>query len=145
VSDGGEYATSIHIEAPPAEVFPFLVDPALVVTWMGEWAELEADAGGRFAVDISGTPVRGEFVVVDPPHRVVFTWGAAGNDRLPPGSTTVEIVLRPAGGGTLVELVHRGLPQEEVEAHRTGWAHYLPRLATRAAGGDPGPDPWAPG
>jgi hypothetical protein len=36
--------------------------------------------------------------------------------------------------------VHRGLPDDAVEDHGGGWAHYLQRLAVRAAGGDPGPD-----
>jgi hypothetical protein len=26
--------------------------------------------------------------------------------------------------------------------HRTGWEHYLPRLALVAEGTNPGPDPW---
>ena len=29
----------------------------------------------------------------------------------------------------------------EVAAHQAGWSHYLDRLAVRASGGDPGPDP----
>jgi len=73
----------------------------------------------------------------------VFSWGAAGSELIAPGSTTVEIVLRSDGGGTLVELVHRGLPPEEVARHGIGWGHFLDRLAVTAAGGDPGPDPWA--
>ena len=137
------FTTIVRIAAPPVEVFPYLTDPALMVRWMGDWADLEANAGGRFAVDINGVPVRGRFVAVEPPHRVVFTWGAPGNDALPPGATTVEITLRPDGGGTVVELAHSGLPPEELPRHGVGWDHYLPRLAVVAAGGDAGPDPWA--
>jgi len=39
-------------------------------------------------------------------------------------------------------LRHYDLPSPEQRAHHgTGWQMYLGRLATRAGGGDPGPDP----
>ena len=91
---GGTFTTSVHIAARPADVFPYLTDASLVVRWMGQWAELRPEPGGALAIDIDGVPIRGEYVVVDPPRRVVFTWGAAGHDVLTPGSTTVEIMLR---------------------------------------------------
>jgi uncharacterized protein YndB with AHSA1/START domain len=139
---GEPFVTSVRIDAPPDDVFPYLTDPALMVRWMGDWADLHAEPGGAFAVDITGVPIRGRFVTVEPPHRVVFTWGAAGNDGLPPGSTTVEITLRPDGDATVVDLVHRDLPPDERPKHGVGWDHYLPRLAAAAAGGEPGPDTW---
>jgi uncharacterized protein YndB with AHSA1/START domain len=87
---------------------------------------------------------RGEFVEVDPPRRVVFTWGWDRSERpVPPGSSTVEVVLEPAGDGTRLTLRHSGLPDEEqVAQHGHGWEHYLERLRVAAAGGDPGRDPW---
>jgi uncharacterized protein YndB with AHSA1/START domain len=141
---GGEpYTTSVRIDAPPAEVFPYLTRSDLIVRWMGDWAELEPSPGGSFAVDIGGVPIRGEYLVVEPPHRLVFSWGAPGNDVLPPGSTTVEIRLRPDGDGTVLELAHRDLPDEERPKHAAGWDHYLQRFVVAAGGGDAGPDPWA--
>ena len=138
-----EYTTSIRIDAPPADVFPYLTDADLIVRWMGDWAELEPTAGGKFVLDINGVPVRGEYVVVEPPHRLVLTWGAAGSDVLPPGSTTVEILLHADGDGTRLDLAHRDLPPDQVRQHGVGWGHFLGRLTVVAAGGDPGPDPWA--
>jgi len=35
------------------------------------------------------------------------------------------------------------LPEAARAGHGDVWDHYLPRLAVAAAGGDPGPDPWA--
>lgn len=142
VSDG-TFTTTIRIAAPPEEVFRYLTDASLIVRWMGDWADLQPEVGGRFVLDINGVPIRGRYLAVEPPRRVVFSWGAAGNDALPPGSTTVEITLRPDGDETVVELVHRGLPPVERDKHRAGWAHFLGRLVVAAAGGDPGPDPWA--
>jgi uncharacterized protein YndB with AHSA1/START domain len=122
------YATSIRIDAKPDEVFPYLTDAALMVRWMGDWADLAPEPGGAFAVDFEGVPVRGEYRLVEPPLRVVFTWGAPGS-AVPAGSSTVEITLEPDGDGTLLQLVHRDLPPEEAPRHGEGWEHYLPRLA----------------
>jgi uncharacterized protein YndB with AHSA1/START domain len=119
---------TVRIGAPPAEVFPYFVDPALMIQWIGEWADLHAEPGGTFALDISKTPVRGEYVEVDPPRRVVFTWGVAGKDSLPPGSTTVEVVLTADGPDTVVELFHHDLPAEEFDGHLEGWTTKLDRL-----------------
>ena len=70
---------------------------------MGQRAELQAIPSGGFAVDINGVPVRGEYLEVDPPHRVVISWGMAGSDDLPPGGSRVEFTLTDG----LVELADR--------------------------------------
>ena len=46
----------------------------------------------------------------------------------------------PDGEKTRVRLVHRGLPDDAVSDHGSGWAHYLDRLAIASSGGDAGPD-----
>jgi uncharacterized protein YndB with AHSA1/START domain len=119
---------TVRIGAPPAAVFPYFTDPALLIQWIGEWADLCPEPGGVFALNFSNTAVRGEYVEVDPPRRVVFTWGVPGKDALPPGSTTVEVVLTPDGHDTIVELSHHGLPVEERDSHLEGWTTMLGRL-----------------
>jgi uncharacterized protein YndB with AHSA1/START domain len=119
---------TVRISAPPADVFPYFTDPALLVQWIGEWADLHPEPGGKFALDFAKTPVRGEYVEVEPPRRVVFTWGVAGKDSLPPGSTTVEIVLTADGPDTVVELFHHELPAEEFDSHLAGWTAKLDQL-----------------
>jgi len=138
-----EYRTEVRIDAPPADVFPYLTDAELMVRWMGDWADLDPVANGRFVVDVNGVPIRGRYLEIDPPHRVVFSWGAAGSEHIPPESTTVEITLRPVDDATVLELVHRRLPPDQLGQHGIGWGHFLDRLIIAAAGGDPGPDPWA--
>jgi uncharacterized protein YndB with AHSA1/START domain len=76
------------------------------------------------------TQVRGSYVAVDPPNRVVFTWGIPGNQQLPAGSSTVEIVLRPKGDATVVELTHRDLPVDRQADHGQGWTNLLGVLAS---------------
>ncbi len=39
------FTTSVRIAAPPDEVFPYLTDAALMVRWMGDWADLQAEPG----------------------------------------------------------------------------------------------------
>jgi uncharacterized protein YndB with AHSA1/START domain len=135
-----DFSTSIAIEAPPELVFAHLVSPEGMVAWMGQHAELQPLPGGLFAVDINGILVRGEFLEVEPPHRVVMSWGMAGSDDLPPGSSRVEITLTATKNGTALDLLHTGLPDTRAQTHAKGWAHYLARLALAAAGSDPGPD-----
>ena len=137
-------AASIYIDAPPEVVFRYLIDPRAMTSWMGEYAELDARPGGRFAVNIRGVPVRGSYLHVQAPHRVVINWGYAGAERHPPGTSTVEFRLIASGDGTLVEVRHGDLPAAEGDAHCRGWDHYLPRLAVTATGADPGPDPGMP-
>lgn len=136
------FETEIDIAAPPEEVFRLLTEADGMVAWMGEHARLEPRPDGRFEVDVTGIPVRGSYLVVDPPRRVVVTWGVAGNDTFGPGTSTVEFLLTPTPEGTHLRLTHGDLPGPEVAPHKTGWAHYLPRLASLAAAVDPGPDLW---
>jgi len=136
----------IRIDASPDAVFPFLIDPERIVRWKGVDAHVDAVPGGEFRVQVTmRDEAVGEYVEVDPPRRVVFTWGWAGDHQLPPGSSTVEIELVADGAGTIVRLTHSGLPEGPDAAQLEGWRHFLPRLAVVAAGDDPGPDPWAQG
>jgi uncharacterized protein YndB with AHSA1/START domain len=137
------FTASVHVEAAPERVFAYFTEPAALVRWMGDYALLDPSPGGEFTVDINGVPVRGRYLEVEPPHRLLISWGHAGSARLPPGTSTVEVRLTPTAGGTDVEIVHRDLPEPEASGHARGWPHFLERLAIAAAGGDPGPDPWA--
>jgi len=135
----------VRIDAPPEQVFPFFTDPDKMIVWKAVKATLDPRPGGIFWIDVTGHDVaRGEYVEIDPPRRVVFTfgWEAEGSPE-PPGSTTVEVTLVPDGGGTLLRLVHSGVPDEMRQGSSGGWDHYLLRLTVAAEGGDQGPDPWA--
>jgi uncharacterized protein YndB with AHSA1/START domain len=123
---------SVRIAAPPAVVFPYFTDPALATRWIADAAHLDARPGGTFALDVRGNPARGEYLEVDPPRRVVFSWGIEGRADFPPGSSTVEVVLQPEGPDgedTIVTLTHRDLPTEEYRnSHRAGWTEFLENL-----------------
>ena len=131
-----EYATSIDIQATPEVVFAHLVTAEGMLAWMGQHADLRPIPGGGFAVDINGSAIRGRYLEVDPPHRVVVSWGVAGSDDHPPGSSRVEFTLTTLGEGTRLDVVHTGLPEARVSQHAEGWAHFLARLQQAAGGTD---------
>jgi uncharacterized protein YndB with AHSA1/START domain len=145
MSEEGAFETTVDLNAPVQEVFRHLTDPAAMIRWMGQHATLQPIPGGAFEVDINGVPIRGRYLEIEPPRRVVVSWGVAGSTGLPPGATRVEFILIPTGAGTRLRLVHRNLPPDQAAVHGTGWRHFLGRLGQAAAGEDPGPDPWGQG
>jgi uncharacterized protein YndB with AHSA1/START domain len=136
---------TVQIEAPPDLVYELLTDADHLVPWMADAAIVDRQRDGVLRwTHANGDSCSGRFVELVPGRRVVFTYGWERDDvAVPPGSTTVEITLRPSGAGTELQLVHRGLAGPMADAHAGGWDHYLGRLATAARGEDPGPDPFA--
>jgi uncharacterized protein YndB with AHSA1/START domain len=127
---------AIHIDAAPERVFTYFTDADAMTAWMGDRAALDPVAGGGFAVDVRGVAVRGRYLVVEPPHRLVFSWGHEGSGELPPGASTVEVrLMATEGGGTKVVLEHRDLPAARAPGHDRGWSMFLPRLAEAVAAG----------
>jgi uncharacterized protein YndB with AHSA1/START domain len=137
---------SIRLEAPPHEVFWFLTDPERYVRWQGVKAELDPRPGGVYRVWMDAdTIASGVYVEVDPPRRVVFTWGWEGSAEVPPGTTTVELSLEAEGDGTILLLRHSGLPDGEAAAmHDEGWRLFTIRLSAVVRGADPEPTPTHP-
>ena len=152
---------TMHIMAAPQDVFPYFTDPARYVRWMGNQAKLEPEPGGIYRVHMSdGFEAAGTFLQIQPPHLVAFTWGFADDEAarhvkhhkaetisgsaMLAGSTRVTVTLQDADGGTRLTLRHDDLPSPELRhGHQVAWETYLPRLAARATGGDPGADPHA--
>ena len=134
----------VRVRASPETVFEFFTDPHKIIQWMGTEATLDPRPGGVCRVNPSGqAAMLGEFVELDPPRRIVLTWGWENVlFQTPPQSTLVEVRFAPDGADTVVSLSHRRLKPEMLALHRAGWTHYLPRLALVAAGRDPGRDPW---
>lgn len=138
----------------PETAFSYFTDPAKHVLWQGIDAELDPTPGGVYHVQTTPLSwIRGRFVEVDFPARIVLEWGieAERDPRIPdvvytipPRSTTVEISFIPDGDHTIVRVVQAGLPagDEAVGFTNFGWTSYLERLIRVLAGVDPGPDPF---
>ena len=137
----GHVGVTETIVAPREAVFEFLIDPEKMLRWMGTEVRLDPEPGGTFWVNVTGDDIAiGTYLEVDPPGRVVFTWGWEGSTDVPPGSSTVTITLTVDGDNTIVELIHTGLPGGSDDEHSEGWRHYVARLDAVATGRDPGPN-----
>ena len=98
-------------------------------------------AGGRFRFEVTaGQFCEGQYVVVERPGRLVFTWGWTDPSfGLPPGTSRVEVTLTRSGQDahcTRLRLVHSGLAGDLGLLHDDGWSRFLARLTAAAAGED---------
>ncbi len=126
-----------RIAAPRETVFDFLVEPEMMLRWMGTEVDLEPEPGGKFWLNATGTDIAsGTYVKVDRPNCVVFTWGWEGSSEVPPGSSTVSIMLTTDGDDTIVDLFHAGLPGGSNDEHSKGWTYFLGRLVIVSTGGE---------
>ncbi len=126
----------VRIHARPETVFAYFTDPELYVRWQGASSRLDPRPGGVYEVSMDdGSVASGHYVAVEPPHRVVFTWGWVGDETLPPGQSTVEVTFRADRDDTIVRLRHLALPSmASREQHAQGWHHFLGRLVDLEAG-----------
>jgi uncharacterized protein YndB with AHSA1/START domain len=128
----------IRIDASPETVFGFFTEPEKLTRWLAKEATVDPRPGGinhqTHFFEGRDYSMRGEFVELAPPHRVVFTWGFEDDDvGVKPGTSTVEVTLEPDSDGTLLRLVHRDLPEAQWKDHDEGWGELLPQLAKVAA------------
>jgi uncharacterized protein YndB with AHSA1/START domain len=69
--------------------------------------------------------VSGEYVEVEPPGRLVFTWQWDGEDE----RTLVTVDLTATAGGTDLRLVHESFVDDAArDSHAQGWSDCLDRL-----------------
>ena len=71
-------------------MFEYFTRPESIVRWMGDYAVLDPRPDGQFTLDINGVPVRARCLEIDPPRRLLISWGHAGSETLPPGASTVS-------------------------------------------------------
>lgn len=129
-------AVDAILPAPPERVFEALTTPELYSQWMGpdgsttEVSSMDAVPGGRLAFTVGfpggmSVQIEGEYLTVDPPHRLSHTWLVEGD----PHPTTVTIDLRPVASGTQIVLVHDGFTDvDDRDQNDGGWRHQLGRL-----------------
>jgi uncharacterized protein YndB with AHSA1/START domain len=146
VIDGEAVVHELLLAVTPEEAFEMFVDPEQLVRWIGISAELDPRPGGRFRFEVMpGQFCEGRYVAVERPHRLVLSWGWV-DERMgvPPGSSQVEVTLRPVGesnDATLVRLVHTGLGADATLLHDDGWTRFLERLEAVVEGRTPAPYP----
>jgi uncharacterized protein YndB with AHSA1/START domain len=120
---------AVRVAARPETVWSYWTDPALLAEWWGTEAEVVPEPGGVFRVVMESGPVmRGSFVELDPPQRLVFTFGWEQNEPgepLAPGTTRVEVTITPDGDETVVRLRHFEMPMTHAADHEKGWRLFV--------------------
>jgi uncharacterized protein YndB with AHSA1/START domain len=125
---------SIVIEAPRETVFRFFSDPARWATWWGAGSTIDPRVGGALLIRYpDGTEAVGEILQFAPPERLTFTYGYALGTPIAPGSSVVEIVLKPHERGTRLELLHRFGDPAVRDHHVQGWRYQLSLFANLVA------------
>lgn len=116
-------------------VFAAWLDPVSLAEWMrpGETTRatvtVDPRVGGRFRIvmshDHGDYEHSGEYLTIDPPSLLSFTWMSSATDNR---STVVTVELLERNGGTELILTHRQLPPSRIEAHRKGWTDIVWKL-----------------
>jgi uncharacterized protein YndB with AHSA1/START domain len=136
----GFILATVEVAAPPERVFQALASKEIVDWWVrpgvfdtSEW-EGDVQVGGHWQASglFRGQPyvLEGEFLEIDPPHRLVHTYGVGA----PWGPTTVRYLLEGLDGGTRITLRHSGFTsREKCLGNQLGWESSLRELAASLA------------
>jgi uncharacterized protein YndB with AHSA1/START domain len=130
---------SFVLDAPRTRIFRMLTEPAELATWWGPHGfttpetELDLSVGGgyRFAMqppDGDLFHLSGEFLEIDPPRRLVYTfrWEEPDPDDR---ETVVTLSLDAVGDGTEVSVSQGAFATaERLELHRSGWTDSFEKL-----------------
>ena len=117
---------TVLIHAERKTVFRYFTDSARWAQWWGNGSTIEARPGGRlFVRHPNGIESAGEVLEIDPPARIVFTYGFVSGNPIPPGASRVTIELEPVAAGTRVRLVHEFAESAVRDEHVQGWRYQL--------------------
>ena len=119
-----------QIAVPRERVFEAWLDSESLAHWMrpGNFnhatVTVDPRVGGGFRIVMEGRTDggdyehRGEYLAIEPPSLLSFTWISNATGHKP---TVVTIEFHERGTGTELVLTHRRLAPKAVEAHREGW------------------------
>jgi uncharacterized protein YndB with AHSA1/START domain/uncharacterized protein YciI len=139
----GTILAQVDIAAPIERVYAALTRGDEIVKWWGsdelyrttQWtSELRPQGAWKSSgVGADGSPftVSGEYLVVEPPHRLTFTWKPEWDGG---HVSTVTYRLETTPGGTRLVLRHEGLSErpDSCRSHAQGWERVLGWLAAHA-------------
>ncbi len=136
------------ILAPIERVFDAWIDPEVRKRWWAanaemrcDMAEIDSAVGGRYRLNMRGQKdgkaieciCAGEFMEIDRPHRLVFSWGWEKDECSEPEDhvthSIVTLTFREIPGGTELTLLHEGFPNTAArDSHEGGWTGCLDSL-----------------
>jgi uncharacterized protein YndB with AHSA1/START domain len=116
----------VTILAPRETVFQFLTDTPRWAAWWGAGSTIDPRPGGRMYIRLpDGTEVSGDVIEVDPPKRIVFSYGFVKGKPIPPGASKVTIRLDADRAGTRLHLMHEFAEEGVRDEHVQGWRFQL--------------------
>lgn len=125
---------TLVIHARPATVFEFFTNDTDWAGWWGAGSRIEPRPGGRMLIrHPNGIEVAGEVLEVQPPQRIVFTYGYASGSPMPAGTSRVTIQLQGHPQGTLLQLTHEFADAGARDQHVQGWRFQLSLFANAIA------------
>src|SRR4029077_14818063 len=96
-----ELELTVVIRATRDTVFRFFTDSTRWANWWGAGSTIDATPGGKVYIrHPNGAETVGEVLEVHAPEHIVFTYGYATGNPIPPGSSRVTIRLEPDSAGT---------------------------------------------
>jgi uncharacterized protein YndB with AHSA1/START domain len=117
---------TVVIRATPETVFGFFTDSARWATWWGPGSTIDPQPGGEVYIRYPGAvEVRGEVLEIQPPERLVFTYGFVTGKPVPLGGSRVTIRLEPDAAGTRLALHHEFSEAAPRDEHVQGWRFQL--------------------
>jgi len=131
---------SIWIAAPADLVFRYFTDSARFASWWGRGSAIDARPGGEVVIHYPGGVIaRGQVVSLEPPKRIVFTYGYDDPAKpIRPGESRVTVTLDEERKGTRLRLRHDIADATTRDSHAPGWRYQLSLFAnivTREAHG----------
>lgn len=133
--DGGTNVITFtrRLPAPPDRVWTALTTTDGITSWLAPSATIDARSGGTISLTFDEeNHVEGTITEFEPPSRLRHSWVINGE-----AESVVTYDLEPDGGGTLLTLVHTGLPDEMCGGYTPGWHAYLDRLEAVTDGATP--------
>jgi uncharacterized protein YndB with AHSA1/START domain len=125
---------TVTIQAAPETVFRFFQESPRFARWWGAGSTIEPHPGGKVYIrHPNGIETVGEVVEIDPPSRIVFTYGFVSGNPLPPGASLDTIRLAPDPAGTRLELLHEFADASARDQHVQGWRFQLSLFANAVA------------
>ena len=146
--DNDVLTLELFIAAPRERIFQALTDPAQASKWWGRRDQyyfnhfnMDVRPGGKWSTtgtkpNIGDLEVHGEFLEVDPPRRLAYTWISSWMEAL----TKVLWELDSQANGTLVKLTHSGFAGnvDQAKGHSIGWSLVFTWLQAFAEKGELG-------
>src|SRR6185503_9482469 len=116
----------ILINASRETVFGYFTDSTRWARWWGQGSTIDARRGGAVQiVHPGGVQVAGEILEIDPPARLVFTYGYVSGAPMPVGASVVTIQLEDDRQGTRLNLSHAFADETARDEMAQGWRFQL--------------------